>query len=79
MNDNGDGFYFDGDGDFDAIGVHEGKEVGLELEPLIKSGRNRGDYFREYRSRPEVIERARLRNHLGSKNSSSVCITSFVY
>ena len=66
MNDNGDDF-FDGDDEFDVLRVHEGKEDGLELEPSIKSGRRRSDYFSDYRSRPEVIERARLKKQLGNK------------
>jgi hypothetical protein len=81
MNDNGDDF-FDGDDEFDVLRVHEGKEDGLELEPSIKSGRRRSDYFRDYRSRPEVIERARLKKQLGNKKLSSACIpflTPIVY
>ena len=73
MNDNGDDF-FDGDDEFDVLRVHEEKEDGLELEPSIKRDRRRSDYIRDYRSRPEVIERARLKKQLGYKKLSSVCI-----
>ena len=71
MKSNGDD-YFDGDDEFDIVRVHEGKEDGVESEASIKSRRYRSDYIHEYRRRPEVIEKARLRKQLGYTNLSSV-------
>jgi hypothetical protein len=72
MSDNGDD-NFDGDDEFDVDRVNEVIEDGVQLQPSMKSSRNRSDYFREYRGRPEVIQRARLKKKLGDTNLSSVC------
>ena len=50
------------DDEFDVCRVEEGKNNSGVVEAVNhESGKNRSAYMREYRQRPEVIKRERLR------------------